>query len=236
MLIIGLETSGSRGSVALCRDEEPLCEVRFEQGQRHARNIMVAVDEVVRRAGVSKSEIDAVAVSQGPGSFTGLRVGVTCAKTLCHLMGWQAVGVPSLEVIAQNVDARPDGAEVVCPLLDARREFVYATVFRWENGRWRDLTGVIAGRPEQIAERIPRGALVFGSGVDAYRAVFLGTGKSPQRRAFQEGPPCLAEAKARHVAALGARKLREGGGVSPMLLNSNYYRRTEAEERLATGS
>ncbi|MDP6108019.1 MAG: tRNA (adenosine(37)-N6)-threonylcarbamoyltransferase complex dimerization subunit type 1 TsaB, partial [Candidatus Brocadiia bacterium] len=132
--MLGIETSGERGSVALLREDELLAEHRFAQGYRHARNIMAGVADVVRSAGVDRGEIDAVGVTDGPGSFTGLRVGVTCAKTLAWLLGLPAVGVPTLDVLAQNVrpeehlDARGRPVRTVCPLLDARRGFVYGAV------------------------------------------------------------------------------------------------------------
>jgi len=232
MLVLGIETSGTRGSVALCRDEELLAEHVFEEGPRHARNIVVAVDDVVRSTGVAKSDIGAVAVSEGPGSFTGLRVGVTCAKTLAHLLRWQAVGVPSLEVMAQNVDPEHHGCATTCPLLDARRSFVYGTVFRWEGGRWRDTTGVMAGEPERVLERLPRGTLIFGSGVEAYPEVFVRGQVAAEELSLKVGAAALAQGSAKHVAVLGLRILREGGAVPPMELMPKYYRRTEAEEKL----
>ena len=230
-MIIGIETSGARGSVAILSEDQLLADHRFPEGRRHARDIMIAVDDLVRAAGVEKSEIGAVAVSQGPGSFTGLRVGVTCAKTLAYLLGWQAVGVSSLEVMAQNVDAVQHGCGAVCPLLDARRSFVYGTVFRWEDGRWRDLTGVMAGEPREVAERIPPGSLIFGSGVDAYADVFLS-----QQGRLRAGPCWLAEGKGEHAARLGLKALREGRAVPPMQLLAKYYRRTQAEEKLTGGT
>ncbi len=228
MLILGIETSGTRGSVALCSGEELLHSFHFPDGYRHSRDIMTAVDSVVRQAGAAKGDVGAVAVSEGPGSFTGLRVGVTCAKTLAYVLGWQAVGVPSLEVLVQNVDPHEHACRVACPLRDARRTFVYGTVFRWEEGRWNDLTGVMAGRPEEVAARIPRPALVFGSGAEAYPEAFP---CGPQAGLLR-GPQSLAEGRAEHVARVGLRILSEGGAVPPMELTARYYRVTEAEEKV----
>jgi len=229
MLILGIETSGQRGSVALCRDEEVLEVLRFPKGGRHARDIMQAVERVVERARVSKDDVEAVAVSEGPGSFTGLRVGVTCAKTLAHVLGWQAVGVPSLEVLVENVDAEATGCAAACPLRDARRHFVYGTVFEHEGGRWVDRTGVMAGAPEEVLARIPAGALVFGSGVKAYPEVF----EAARGARLRVGEDELAEGRAEHVARLGLARLREGKAAPPMQLLARYYRRTEAEEKLS---
>jgi len=235
MIVLGIETSGERGSVAVVRDEGLLAEYYFPEGHRHARNIMVGIDEVVGRAGVGKREINAVAVTQGPGSFTGLRVGVTCAKTLAWALGWRAVGVPTLDVLAQNVlpERRPDAEHAapaaVCPLLDARRSFVYGAVFLRQGERWVDSTGMIAGPPAQVAARIPPGTLIFGTGVAAYPEVF----GSPGSAVWSVGPEELARGHARHTAWLGLRLLREGKDVNPLKLLAMYYRPTEAEEKLS---
>ena len=209
------------------RDDEILAKYAFSGSSRHSRNIMVAVDEVIRKAGVHKRDLEAVAVSEGPGSFTGLRVGVMCAKTLAYLRGWKAVGAPSLEVMVQNVDVKLHRCSVACPVLDARRSFVYATVFRWESGRWVDLTGVLADEPERVAARIPPGALIFGSGVEAYPEVFL-----REELLLRQGPMALAEGEPENAARLGLRRLSEGKAVPPMELLVKYYRRTEAEEKV----
>jgi len=229
VLILGIETSGRKGSVALCRETELVGAVRFPDSARHARDIMRSVDELLREAGVAKAEVQAVAVSQGPGSFTGLRVGVTCAKSLAHLLGWQAVGVPSLDVLVQNVDADARGCTMACPLRDARRSFVYGTLFEWRGGRWADLTGMMAGDPEEVAARIPAGTLVFGSGLKAYPDAF-------PEPALRRGPDKLAEGEAEHVARLGVERIGQGMAVPPMELLAEYYRRTEAEEKLLDGS
>jgi tRNA threonylcarbamoyladenosine biosynthesis protein TsaB len=230
MLILGIETSGARGSVALCRDEELLHQCCLPEGVGHARHIITAVDEAVRTAGVAREEIGAVAVSEGPGAFTGLRVGVTCAKMLAYVLGLRAVGVSSLEVAVQNVDPARWECQVACPLRDARRRFVYGQVFRWEDGRWKDLTGVITGTPAQVAAHIPRPALVFGTGLEAYRDLFLQAGQADG--ALHPGPPSLGEGQAVHVAQLGLRLIRAGRAVDPMRLVAQYYRRTEAEEKM----
>jgi len=227
MLILGIETSGAVGSVALCEEESVLGHHRFAQGASHQGNIVQAVDSLLRRTGTDRRSIGAVAVSEGPGGFTGLRVGVTFAKMLAYALQRKAVGVPSLEVKVYNLDpSAADAREYACPVLDARRSCVYATVFRREANRWRDLTGVLVLPPQQAAESIPRGALVFGSGVRKYPASF------PSDR-FQVGPDELEEGRAEVVARLGLSRIRQGEDVSPMALVARYYRPTAPEEKMA---
>lgn len=224
MRILGIETSGEAGNVALCEDDRLLAEHWFEEGTRYARDVMPAIGAVLAAAGCARREVEAVAVSQGPGSFTGLRVGVTCAKTLAYALGWKAVGVPSLEVKAQNVDGAAH--EIACPVLDARRGWIYATVLRWDGAVWRDLTGVLAGSPDEVAESIPEGALVFGSGVRAYPEL-LG------RKGFRVGDRELEKGRAEHVARLGLRLIAAGKDVPPVQLMPKYYRLTEVQEKAA---
>ncbi len=231
MLILGIETSGACGSVALCSDQELLHQCWLPEGFGHARNIVTAVDDVVRMSGAARDQIGAVAVSEGPGAFTGLRVGVSCAKTLAYVLGWRAVGVPSLEVAVQNVDAARWGCTLACPLRDARRRFVYGQVFRWEDGVWKGVTEVFMGTPAEVAARLPRPALVFGTGLEAYRDVFLEAAQAGG--ALRPAPPWLGEGQAAHVARIGLRLIHEGKAVDPMQLVARYYRRTEAEEKMA---
>ncbi len=212
MMILAIETSGPTASVAVCDEDAALAVHTFGRGARHARNVMPAIEEVLGRAGVGRQDVDAVAVSAGPGSFTGLRVGITCAKTLAWALGWRAVPVPSLEVLAQNVDpAVHGGCRFACPVLDARREKVYGTLFEWDGGRWADTTGVLLEEPGALARRLPAGALVFGTGVRAYADVF-------EAGRFPIGEEGLEQGRAEAVAALGLRLLRAGGDVDPMAL------------------
>jgi tRNA threonylcarbamoyladenosine biosynthesis protein TsaB len=223
MIVLGIETSSRTGSVAVCSESDVLAEYAFPQGVRHARNIMEGIRTVLADASLAKDQVDGVSVSQGPGSFTGLRIGVTCAKTLAYTLGWKLVGVPSLEVQVQNVEGRED--QVVCPVQDARRQAVYGTLFSWQDGRWVDTSGVLILEPEELAGRLPRGACVFGTGVTAYPDVFT----APR---FDVSPPALAQPHAREAARLGCRLLAAGSQSDPMTLVPRYYRPTAAEENL----
>lgn len=227
MTILGIETSGTIGSVAICSNGEVMAQHTFREGARHARDIMTGIDAVLKEARARTTDIDAIAVSEGPGSFTGLRVGVTCAKTLAYALGCKVTGVPSLEVLAQNVSQElMGGCEFTCPLLDARRSCVYWNLFQWEGGCWHDRTAVMVGEPLQIAERIPAGTLIFGSGLRAYPEVF-GADR------FRCGSESLERGLAEQVARLGALRVLRGGAVEPALLTPKYYRITEAEEKIA---
>jgi tRNA threonylcarbamoyladenosine biosynthesis protein TsaB len=127
-LILSIESATKNCSVAVARDGDvlairELCEERFS----HAEKLHSFVLEVMSESGHELSELDAVAVSKGPGSYTGLRIGVSTAKGLCYAVDKPLISVPTLESLARQVDA--SGDELIIPLLDARRMEVYSAVF-----------------------------------------------------------------------------------------------------------
>jgi len=225
MIVLGIETSGSVGSVAVCEDDDVRASHVFPAGPRHARNLLPAVGDVLQRAGLGRRRVDAVAVSEGPGSFTGLRIGVVCARTLSFALGWQCVGVPSLEVLVRNVATTAEVA-AACPIRDARRDRVYGTLFRRENrDDWLDTTGVLLLPPQDLAARLPEGTIVFGSGVDACPDAF-------RRERFVLGPAAWGTGCAENVARLGRRRILTRGPDDPDTVRPRYHRLTEVEERL----
>lgn len=126
MIWLGIETANAPLSVALVKDGKVLAEIVQNVKLTHSVGAMPAVEEVFQKAGLVPSDIDAVAVSEGPGSYTGVRIGVTLAKTLAWTLQKPLVGVSSLQVLAGN--ARLFNG-LVCPLFDARRSNVYAGLY-----------------------------------------------------------------------------------------------------------
>ena len=130
MIWLGIETANAPLSVAVVKDGKVVAEVVQNIKLTHSVGAMPAIEEVMKKAGIEASQIDAVAVSKGPGSYTGVRIGVTLAKTLAWSLQKPLVGVSSLKVLAAN--ARLTN-ELVCALFDARRQNVYAGVYEGTN-------------------------------------------------------------------------------------------------------
>lgn len=126
MIWLGIETANAPLSVAVVNDGKVVAEVVQNIKLTHSVGAMPAIEEVIKKAGIEASQIDAVAVSKGPGSYTGVRIGVTLAKTLAWSLQKPLVGVSSLKVLAAN--ARLSN-ELICALFDARRQNVYAGVY-----------------------------------------------------------------------------------------------------------
>ena len=161
MLILALESSAKAASAAVARDGA-LLDLEFRNdGLTHSVTLLPMAQTALERCGLLLSDVDAVAVSRGPGSFTGIRIGVSAVKGLCWGADKPAVGVSTLEAMAWNaVDANADG--VVCCAMDARRSQVYNALFRVEGGRPQRLTEDRAiGLDELADELISTGKPIF---------------------------------------------------------------------------
>lgn len=126
MIWLGIETANGPLSIAVVKEGKVVAEVVQHIKLTHSVGAMPAIEEVMTKAGVTAVEIDAIAVSEGPGSYTGVRIGVTLAKTLAWSLQKPLVGVSSLKVLAANARVSND---VVCALFDARRQNIYAGVY-----------------------------------------------------------------------------------------------------------
>lgn len=130
MIWLGIDTANTPLSIAIVKDGQLLVEENASVAINHSLRAMPAMEEVFSKANLTPTDIDAIAVSEGPGSYTGVRIGVTIAKTLAWTLEKPLVGISSLKAIAMN-GLFFDG--LICPLVDARRENVYAGVYESDN-------------------------------------------------------------------------------------------------------
>ena len=134
MLILGLESSAKSASAALSRDGALLALTIQRSGLTHSRTLLPMAEDLLKNAELSLGDLDAVAVAHGPGSFTGVRIGVATAKGLCWGAGIPAAGVSTLEAMALSGGENAPEGSVVCCAMDARREQIYNALFRFKNG------------------------------------------------------------------------------------------------------
>lgn len=226
MRVAGLETSGTLGSVALAEDGRPVAERTFEKGLVHGRELLPALRDLLAAAGWTVAGLDLFAVSCGPGSYTGVRVGVATAKTLAWSLAKPIVGVPSLDALA--CEAPADAGEWVCPMVDARWQQVYAAVYRRAaGGAWARAGECLAVRPEELLPHLPAEVFLFGDGLDRYASVFA-------RPGVRLGPPDLRHPRAATVARLGWEAWQAGRRDDAFTLVPLYLRPTEAEVKFGS--
>ncbi|NOS35695.1 MAG: tRNA (adenosine(37)-N6)-threonylcarbamoyltransferase complex dimerization subunit type 1 TsaB [Deltaproteobacteria bacterium] len=169
MKMLAIDASTPSGSVALFDDGELMSEFTFHRGGRHSETLLTAIDTICTMSGVEVKEIDSYAVTRGPGSFTGLRVGISTVKGLAWSSGKPVVGVSTLKSLAMNL---PCAGGVIVPVLNARRGEVYGGIYRWEKGRLEVVADDCAVAPEAFMERVLERAFTGAAGTPH----FLGDG------------------------------------------------------------
>jgi tRNA threonylcarbamoyladenosine biosynthesis protein TsaB len=230
MRLLAIETATPAQGVALAEDDRLLAELSYEAKGNRGGLLLPTVDRVLQKAGLTARDLDAVAVSVGPGSFTGLRVGLATAKGLALGTGARLVGVPTLEALAEGY-ALPSGT--ICALLDAYRGEVYMALFR----------RVGAGGEGSALERLSPDAVLAPEAVKAALADvegpvhLIGNGATRYRERLEAalgGRACVTEQglcaapSAAAVARLGFRQLA-GGNKPDVEVAPIYLRRAEAE-------
>jgi len=224
--ILAVETSSRNGSLALARGDRLLALRPFDQTRPrrdHAADMLPTLDAVMNELGWRPADIDEVYVSAGPGSFTGLRIAVTFARTLAQAVGARIVAVPTVEVLAANA---PTDVAHLAVVLDAKRGQVYTAVFsRAAPGRpLQSVVEVDLMTPAQMLARAPRPLHLLGEGIDYHREA-LRIGADVIELPRELWPP-----RADAVLRIGRPLARAGRFTPPAELVPIYIRRPEAEE------
>lgn len=220
---LAIETSGRVGSIAVTLDGRAIAEEQFSHGLRHAAGIVPIIDRVCAAGGWGPGDIEELYVSAGPGSFTGLRVGITVAKTLAFATGAAVVAVPTVEVLARNA---PAGWENLIILLDAKRGQIFTASFTNRGGQPAAVEPAQLSTLADMLARTPRPVHLLGEGLP-YHDAAVPTGDPGIIRT----PPEAWQGRAAVVAALGAELARSGRFSEPARLTPIYLRRPEAEEK-----
>ena len=224
MRILALETSAKAVSAAVTEDGKVLCSGYQDTGLTHSRTLMPIVEGILRNTGLTVQDCDAIAVAAGPGSFTGIRIGVSAAKGLAFAADKPAVGVPTLAAMARNVAFRH--GLVVCAM-DARRQQVYNAVFEAKGGSLTRLTPDRAIALEELAAELredPRPKIIVGDGARLCLAHMAEAG-IPCRLA----PAHLVMQNAMSVALEAEELAAAGKLVSPQALEPVYLRPAQAD-------
>lgn len=231
MIILGLDTTTLACSVALLNGDLLTAEFTLNTRKTHSERLLPLIDFLLRECSVEREQLEAVAAAAGPGSFTGIRIGLATARGLAQGLAIPAVGVSTLEALADSV-AVP-GA-LICPLLDARRSQVYAALYRREPAPELDLELIIPPAATALSALVDRlkgyqQTVIFtGEGLQSYGGFLR---ESMGDRAVLMAPP-LRFNRAGLVAWRGHRLLAAHRGLSYRELLPIYLRRPEAE-RLA---
>ena len=235
MKVLGIETSGNLGGFAVADDERIVAEAAANVSGRHLERGLELMGGVLADAGLSVDDLDGVAVSLGPGSFTGLRIGLALAKGLCFGRGLPLVGVPTLDCLA---DALASTGGMILPVKDARRGEVYFAVYRVRAGEAVRMSPYRALSPDLLIDEIKKGdsalfpLFLVGDALARYGDVF----RSALGSRVTLAPEDLWEVRPARVAARGLGLLAAGCAADLDTLEPIYVRASEAERQAAERS
>lgn len=224
MRILGIESSSLVASVAIVTDDVVTAEYTLNLKKTHSQTLLPMIDQMMGMLDADLDTIDAIAVSGGPGSFTGLRIGSATGKGLGMALGKPLIHIPTVDAMAYNLYG---ASSLICPIMDARRNQVYTGLYYFQDSfqvvkeQWpediRELTGELNQRGEKI--------IFLGDGVPVCRHIIEDTMKVP----FVFAPAHVNRQRGASVAALGAVYYREGKAESAAEHKPDYLRKSQAE-------
>lgn len=225
MNLLAIDASGTAGSVAYIKDGKLAGEYYFCDKLTHSQTIMPMLEHMKSLIQIDLDQIDAVAVTSGPGSFTGLRIGVTAAKALALALEVPIIGVPTLDVIAHGICFTD---YYICPIMDARRNQVYTALYKWQGETLERLTDHMATDINEYVESLKKydGKVIFlGDGVAVYKETIQ---QILEDQAVFAPSFCMLQ----HASILGAiaeKLYEEGKSEDPSTFVPMYLRKSQAE-------
>ena len=243
MKLLALDSSGLVASAAILHGEEVVAEYTVNYKKTHSQTLLPMVDEIVKMTETDLTDMDAIAVAAGPGSFTGLRIGSATAKGLGLALNKDLISVPTLEGLAYNYYGYPG---LICPVMDARRQQVYTGIYRFEGDpsgtdSFKILQDQTACPVEEITDKLNQIAALSreSQGFDS-PVIFLGDGVPAYRDLIQKGmkvpflfaPPQMNRQRAASVGKRGMDLYAAGKKESAADHSPVYIRKSQAEREL----
>ena len=227
MKVLAVDTSTMVSTCAVLDDEKILGEYSLNQEVTHSENLVPMIKEMLDNLGLKASDIDLYGVATGPGSFTGLRIGIATVKSLAHVFDKPIVGVSTLEGLAFNLPYKG----IIVPMIDARRNRVYTGIYRWENGNIINIIEPTIMEIDALLEYLNKNynnIMVNGNGATLYKDKIMSTLGEKVKLA----PVGLNGCRAASICELSLLKWKEGKVNDYYTLVPNYLRESQAQREL----
>lgn len=235
MKILALDSSGLVASVAIIEEENMVAEYTIHYKKTHSQTLLPMLDEIVKMVELDLSEIDAIAVAKGPGSFTGLRIGSATAKGIGLALKKPIIPIPTVDGIAYNLYGTN---RLICPLMDARRNQVYTGIYTFQQEKLKVIAEQKAVAIEEIVKELnqlskenleSKEVIFLGDGVDVYKEIINETMQMP----YSFAPAHVARQRAGAVGMLAFQYWKERKTEEAKQHQPEYLRLSQAErERL----
>lgn len=241
MKILAIDSSGMVASVAVLTDTKLLGEYTINYKKTHSQTLLPMIDRVVSFLEMDLKEVDAIAVTTGPGSFTGLRIGVATAKGLAQALDKPIIEVPTLEGLAYNMCGLCNDG-FVCSIMDARRNQVFTGIYYYEecddkDNQYKKYTKQVVKMPacamdiEELIEKINemgQKVVFVGDGVDTFAQIIDSNIKVP----YEISNVSIRQQKASSIGALAIEYMKEGKLSDASMVKPEYLRMSQAERQL----
>ncbi|MBI3814503.1 MAG: tRNA (adenosine(37)-N6)-threonylcarbamoyltransferase complex dimerization subunit type 1 TsaB [Nitrospinae bacterium] len=236
MIVLGIDTSTNYGSVAITDKYNLLSESSIPSSNSYSKSLIGTIDELLKKCRIGIGDIDGYAVSIGPGSFTGLRIGLSTCKGFHLASGRPIIPVDTLDAMVESIlnnlnshdplmwVPRILNSQLLCPVLDARKGEIYTALYKYEDGKAEKIADEMAVTPEKHCQGIDRPAVFFGDGLRTY-GDFIKSRLKGLAFFYDDMPKTIASS----IAFMGAKKLERGDVADSGALKPKYIRRSEAE-------
>jgi tRNA threonylcarbamoyladenosine biosynthesis protein TsaB len=228
MKILAVDTATQHCSVAVCLDLNLLAETTLFRSRTHSRHLLEMIHQTISMSGIKLNEIDAFAVTRGPGSFTGLRIGLSCVKGLAYALNKPAASVSSLEILATQASVTTSKDRLlICPILDARKKEVYFAGFEHRNNKLVKATPEMVLPPDKLPLHIDGPCLFIGDGAILYKDILTNIFKhtiffAPQQQNY---------IRAHTLALLAYERFKNNDTDNLSNLVPQYIRKSDAERK-----
>lgn len=226
MKILGIDTSSKRCSVCILEDTNKIIELHSDDERTHSQKLMPLINDLFQKSNMTLKDIDIIACSIGPGSFTGVRIGISTAKAFSDALNKQAIGISSLESLAYNAKDNITNNDIVCSVIDAKNDNVYFGIFDNNFNKLEDLSTCSIDELVSKLRNYNSNILFIGDGGITYKEIFKNNFN--ERAKFAEEEKNLASSIS--IAELAYNKYVNNtfnASLSPL-----YLRKSQAERSL----
>ena len=227
MKILGIDTSGIVAGVSLIENNKILAEININYKQNHSVTIMPMVDTLLKMVNLELEQIDYIACSCGPGSFTGLRIGGATAKGIAHALNKKIIPISTLEMLAYNLFMT---SKYIVPIIDAKGERVFTAIYKWENNQLKNILEEKATTLEELLQYIEQNniePIFLGDGALIYKEKILNKNKN-----YNFAPICHNMQKSSSLVALALEYAKNEKLVDYNNFEIEYLRKPQAEREL----
>ncbi|MDE6182782.1 MAG: tRNA (adenosine(37)-N6)-threonylcarbamoyltransferase complex dimerization subunit type 1 TsaB [Eubacteriales bacterium] len=227
MKILAIDTSGIVAGVALIDDNKILGEININHKQNHSITIMPMIDSLFKSLDMEINEIDYIACSCGPGSFTGLRIGASTAKGIAQALNKKIIPISTLEFLAYNIFMTN---KYIVPMIDARGERIFTSIYKWKNGKLTNSYEEIGTDIRDFLEYIKENniePIFLGDGATAYKEIIKSYDEN-----YVFAPISHNMQKASSLASLALQYAKEGKFIDYKNFQIEYLRKPQAEREL----